>query len=287
MDEWMNGERLMVMKRYLYILIIMCVGAWTQVHAQTQADSTRSALKVAAQAITDWNTETMLDSLDQEKLPKKVTCGILVGANLNNFVITRDHHTMHSHMRIGAELGGFVDFKITPHFAIQPQVFFTAQQNHFSVADTFNIAASDTTNHLWSFGMDIPIYFLGRFGNMKQGYVQFGGGIFTHFTFASNTGKYKNVDNPLPAASKAPVKVSEKKDLQRYDYSRLYTLHNNHFGLCLMVGYEFAFGMQINLHYKISLSDIAGFYSEMKGQEIADALIMPQTFSLTVGYRWR
>ena len=264
--------------------MIVCVCAGAQ--AQVNNDSTKSAMKAAAQAITNWNTETMLDSLDQEKLPKKVTCGILAGANLNNFLITRSHQTMHSHMRIGAELGGFVDFRITPHFSIQPQVFFTAQQNHFSVSDTLNIAASDTTNHLWSFGMDIPIYFLGRFGNMKQGYVQFGGGIFTHFTFASNTGKYKSVDNPLPAASKAPAKAA-KAEIPRYDYSRLYTLHNNHFGLCLMVGYEFAFGMQINLHYKISLSDIAGFYSEMKGQDIADALIMPQTFSLTVGYRWR
>jgi hypothetical protein len=98
------------------------------------------------------------------------------------------------------------------------------------------------------------------------------------------------VDNPLPSAAKAPAfgpaKASEKP-LERYDYSRLYTLHNNHFGLCLLVGYEFWFGMQINFHYKISLSDIAGFYSEMKGQDIANALILPQTFSLTLGYHWK
>ena len=67
----------------------------------------------------------------------------------------------------------------------------------------------------------------------------------------------------------------------------LYTLHNNHFGLCAMVGYECYFGMQINLQYKISLSDIAGFYSEMKGQKIADALFYPQSLSLTIGYRWK
>ena len=45
--------------------------------------------------------------------------------------------------------------------------------------------------------------------------------------------------------------------------------------------------MQINFHYKVSLSDIAGFYSEMKGQDIANALILPQTFSLTLGYHWK
>lgn len=276
------------MKRRLFILsIVIC--ACTLAQAQVENDSTKSVMKAAGEAITKWNTETMLDSLDQEKLPRKVTSGILAGANFNNFVITRSHHTMNSHTRIGAELGGFVDFRIIPHFSIQPQVLFMAQQNYFSVSDTLNIAASDTTNHLWSFGMEIPIYFLGRFGNMKQGYVQFGGGIFTHFTFASNTGKYKSVDPVIEPSSKPgkTIKKANSQNVPRYDYSRLYTLHNNHFGLCFTVGYEFAFGMQINAYYKISLSDIAGFYSEMKGQDIADALILPQTFSLTIGYRWK
>ena len=258
--------------------------------AQVENDSTQTTNQLSvAEAITNWNTETMLDSLDQEKLPRKVTSGILAGANFNNFVITRSHHTMNSHTRIGAELGGFVDFSIVPHFSIQPQVLFTAQQNYFSVSDTLNIAASDTTNHLWSFGIEIPIYFLGRFGNMKQGYVQFGGGIFTHFTFASNTGKYKSVD-PVIEPSSTPsktVKKASSEPIPRYDYSRLYTLHNNHFGICFTVGYEFAFGMQINAYYKISLSDIAGFYSEMKGQDIANALILPQAFSISIGYRFK
>ncbi len=278
------------MKKIFIIVMIGLVALEMNAQTTVSNDSTKLGIKSASQVLTEWNTERMLDSLDQEKLPKKVTCGILAGANINNFLITRDHHTMHSHMRIGAEFGGFVDFRITKHFTIQPQVLLTAQQNHFSVKDTLNISASDTTNHLWSFGIDIPIYFLGRFGNMRQGYIQFGGGIFTHFTFASNTGKYKPVDNPLPSAAKAPAfgpaKASEKP-LERYDYSRLYTLHNNHFGLCLLVGYEFWFGMQINFHYKVSLSDIAGFYSEMKGQDIANAMILPQTFSLTLGYHWK
>ena len=281
----------MDMKKVFLVVMItgfslsLCAHAPVQapVQAPVENDSTKSSRLSAAEAITRWDTETMIDSLDQEKLPRKVTSGILAGANLSHFIITRDRQMMSSHMRVGAELGGFVDFRISKHFSIQPQVMLTAQQNHFSVRDTLNMSASDTTNHLWSFGIDIPIYFLGRFGNMKHGYVQFGGGIFTHFTFASNTGKYKPVDIPS-----APAKsTSGTQPIPRYDYSRLYSLHNNHFGLCFLVGYEFSFGMQINLHYKISLSDIAGFYSEMKGQDIANALIMPETFSLTVGYRFK
>ena len=240
--------------------------------AQTKDATIQLKLDNVKAQLEDFDTEHLLDSLDQEKLPKLVSGGLLAGVNMSNFIITRNHKPMSSYMRVGGELGGFIDFSITKNFAIQPQVIFTAHQNYF--------AATDTTNRLWSFGVDIPIYFLGRFGNLEKGYIQFGGGIFTHFTFASNVAnKYRPYD-PSSVGTYNP-----KSD--GYDYSRLYQLHNNHFGVCLMVGYEFSFGMQINASYKVSLSDIAGFYSEMKGSEVANALIYPQSASLTFGYRWR
>ena len=232
------------------------------------------AMHTVGDAVVKWDTETTLDSLDQEELPKLVTGGLIIGGNMSDFLITRDHHTMASHRRFGAELGGFIDFTLTKHFAIQPQIIFTAHQNYF--------AATDTTNGLWSFGMEVPVYFLGRFGNLQQGYVQFGGGIFTHFTFADNKGKYKSADNVPP-----PANGDTQSEKDGYNYSELYSLHNNHFGICAMVGYEFNFGMQINVQYKISLSDIAGFYSSNKGKEIADALIYPHSLSLCLGYRFK
>ena len=238
--------------------------------AQTNTSEVRQTLDEARQRLEDFDTEHMLDSLDQEKLPRIVSGGLLAGANMSNFIITRNHQPMSSYMRIGGELGGFIDFRITKHFSIQPQVMFTAQQNYF--------AATDTANTLWSFGAEIPVYFLGRFGSLEKGYIQFGGGVYTHFTFASNIrDKYRNWDDPTP--------VQPSSDT--YDYSHLYRLHDNHFGVCLTVGYEFSFGMQINAHYKVSFSDIAGFYNDMKGQEVANALIYPQSVSLNIGYRWR
>lgn len=223
--------------------------------------------------IVNYDIEHTLDSLDQDKLPKPVSGGVLAGANISNFIITRNHQPMSSHMRIGGEIGGFLDFSLTKHFGIQPQVIFTAHQNYFKEAD-------GSRNDLWSFGAEIPIYFLGRFGNREKGYIQFGGGIFTHFTFASNVkNKYQNVEKVEKKAVKSETVV--------YDYSRLYTLHDNHFGVCATVGYELPFGMQIHMQYKVSLSDIAGFYSEKKGTADADALIYPQSISLMLGYRWR
>lgn len=241
----------------------------------TAQEDSKIQLKLdeAKAKLVEFNTEHMIDSLDQEKLPRLVSGGLLANANMSNFIITRNNKPMSSYMHIGGEFGGFMDFRITKHFSIQPQVIFTAHQNYF--------AATDTANHLWSFGMDIPVYFLGRFGNMEKGYIQFGGGIFTHFTFASNiAGKFKNVDESAAVTTSAT-------STDTHDYSQLYSLHDNHFGVAVTVGYEFPIGIQINAHYKISLSDIAGFYKDYKGQEIADAVIYPQSVSLGIGYRWR
>lgn len=249
--------------------------------AQTTDSKLQEAFDNVKTKLVNFDTEHTLDSLDQDKLPRLVSGGIMAGANMSNFIITRDHHTMGSHMRVGGELGGFLDFSLSKHFAIQPQVIFTAHQNYFKEAD-------GSRNDLWSFGAEIPIYFLGRFGNLEKGYVQFGGGIFTHFTFASNiANKYKNVDEELPTPTPATAPAASTPTEVTYDYSRLYSLHDNHFGVCVMVGYEFSFGMQINAQYKVSLSDIAGFYSEKKGTPEADALLYPQSVSLHLGYRWK
>lgn len=248
----------------------------TAVAQLSTTDAVQRNLDEAKIRLEDYNTERLLDSLDQKDLPKLVTGGLFGGANVSNFIITRNHVSMHSHMRVGGELGGFLDFSITQHFAIQPQVLLTAHQNYF--------AETDTTNRLWSFGAEIPIYFLGRFGNMEKGYIQFGGGLFTHFTWLSNVkDKYQNIEE-TPTTSSSPHNTVVA---DTHDYSRLYALHNNHFGICAIVGYEFSFGMQINATYKVSFSDIATFYKEFEGQEVADALIYPQSISLTIGYRWR
>ena len=259
------GYRLMVIGGALALSLGMS--------AQTTDKALQLKLDDVKTQIVNYDIEHTLDSLDQDKLPKPVSGGVLAGANISNFIITRNHQPMSSHMRIGGEIGGFLDFSLTKHFGIQPQVIFTAHQNYFKEAD-------GTRNDLWSFGAEIPIYFLGRFGNREKGYLQFGGGIFTHFTFASNVkNKYQNVEKVEKKAVKSETVV--------YDYSRLYTLHDNHFGVCLTVGYELPFGMQIHAQYKVSLSDIAGFYSEKKGSEDANALIYPQSISLMLGYRWR
>lgn len=216
-----------------------------------------------------WIHEQGLDSLDQEKIPKIVTMGLLASANLSSFLLTtrvaqNKYTTASSYMRVGAEIGGFMDFMVTRHFAVQARLVFTAEQNQFSIGDS--------TNHLWSFGMDIPVIFMYRMGNLQKGYWSFGGGPFAHFTFASNKGHYTNKEVVDENASKQPFYVA---------------LHDNHAGVMVHVNYEFPIGIQIGANYMISLSDIFGYYKNTKGTDLNNVAFYPQRVSLGIAYRWK
>ena len=86
------------------ILILLIAGVHAQ-EAQTpdSIDTTTkkenkfvNAMNTVGDAIVKWDTETTLDSLDQEKLPKLVSGGVFGGGNVSNFIITRNHKPMSS-----------------------------------------------------------------------------------------------------------------------------------------------------------------------------------------------
>lgn len=252
-------------------------------HAQDAAVSSVTTPRMnVSDILQQWDRETLLDSLDQERLPRMVNTGVMLNANVSNFIISRNGNTLSSYMRVGVEVGGFVDFTLNKHFGIQPQLLITAEQNRFTV-DSLH-----SDYGVWEVGMDIPIYFIGHFGNMEKGYLQFGGGLFTHFHFASNVGK--------PIVYSGDGK-NEQKEMevhqQEQDYLPLLKLHNNHFGVCALIGYEFPVGIQLNASYRVSLSDICSYYVNSKQADDpvlkanAKASIYPQKISLGLAYRFR
>jgi len=238
----------------------------------TTADASQTAFVKAQEAFLNYNTEK-LDSIDQERLPRKVTLGLLANTNVSNFIIKQegDSSSMSSHMKVGWDIGGFIDFSVTQHFAIQGQAVFTAEQNRFGV--------DNQQDRMWSFGVNLPVYFLGRFGNQDDGYVSFGAGPYTHVTFASNIkGHYANNGAAL---------LNLPAEGEQDQYAELYKLHRFHSGLAATVIYEFKFGMQIFASYMVSLTDIFSFYAQYDGTPEANASIYPQRVSLGVGYRFK
>lgn len=247
------------MKKNTLLLIILSIGMSITSYAQE-----KNNLQVT-EVLKDWDTEHLLDSLDQEQQPKVVSGGVLAAANISNFIIRNDEGGLiSSHMKIGCQFGGFLHFRVTKHFAIEGQLSITAEQNRFKDGEANNL--------LWSFGMDLPVYFMGHYGNMENGYLQFGAGPFTHFTFASNIkGAYNNNDAVLQQAE------TEKENQQ-------YGLHGNHSGLAATVGYEFPIGIQINAYYMVSLSDIFTYYQQNNNMNPG---VYPQRIALGIGYRWK
>lgn len=211
----------------------------------------------------DWNTEHRLDSLDQEHLPRPITFGLLFGPNISNFVIRNNDKYMSSYMKIGGELIGYMDCRVTNHFYIQPQVGFVFAQNQFGV--------EDERDRIWSLGFDITGFFMGRYGNMEKGYAQFGAGPYMYFAVSD---EYTN--------NEATLSVDDL-------YSRLYQLHGAHAGLAASVSYELPFRMLINFTYRMSLSDIYTYNKTLYDakSDITSARIYPQRCTLTLGYHFK
>ena len=263
------------MRRTIVILLLLlplvCYGQ----------QSTIPPLVVSGQPVNQWDTEINLDTIDQEKLPRKVTGGILATANISNFIIHQNDNYFSSYMKLGGDFGGFIDFTVTKHFAIQGRLVLTAEQNYFK--------DNEENNHLWSFGIDIPVLFLARFGSLESGYLSFGGGPFTHFTLASNIGKlYTNTENNihgrfLSAPVSEPV-TDVSKTLPNAE--QLYTLHDNHSGLMASISYEFPVGVQIVANYMVSLTDIITFRKQNKTSDNVNG-VYPQRVELGIAYRWR
>lgn len=257
------------MKNFICLFVFLIASSLWSIHIVC-GQITSDQLLIIPEKIQAWDTEINLDTIDMEKMPKIVTGGVFAAANLSNFLITSQGEITASYMRFGADIGGLLDFRVTKHFAIQGRLIITAEENY--------VKGLHFRQQLWSFGMDIPVFFIGRFGNLNQGYFQFGLGPFTHFTFASNISAYTN----NPAKKKVAIQSAETKD-----YTSLYKLHDNHSGLAATIGYEFSIGVLLLFNYQVSISDIVTYYSDNGGIKNVNAAIYPHRLSLGVGYRWK
>ena len=167
-----------------HIFLFVCVSLLLMSAVAFGQSMTVAPLPANSKPLTQWDTEINLDTIDQEKLPRIVTGGLLASANISNFMIFQKANIFSSNMKVGAGLGGFVDFTVTKHFAIQGRLILTAEQNRFKDTEAYN--------QLWALGVEIPVLLLARFGNLDEGYLSFGGGAYTHFNYASNLGQKAN-----------------------------------------------------------------------------------------------
>lgn len=195
---------------------------------------------------------------------KVVNGGIKLQANSSNFIMnipSLGFTSMTSNMNVGAELGGFIDFNVSKHCVIQFNLMLVSEQQQLD-----NEGKHD---QLWTLGLEIPLYILGRYGNHRQGYILFGGGPYTEFSlWARMTG---DTDGRNPYHHVVDTSA---------DGESIFALSDNHSGLAAYLGYEFPFGLQINATYQVSLSNILNINNSA-------AYCYPQKVTFGLGYRFK
>ncbi len=177
---------------------------------------------------------------------QKNTFGVKAGVNMSsNLLYDMDGKTS---MRAGFELGGFWKHDFGKYFALQPEIAISLQNSDYELGSLKQDYRS------WSF--DIPVYALGQLTTNE--------GHRAYIGVGPNFGVYFGGKEKISGA-----KLYKGDSLmQRFEL-----------GASVLVGYEFDFGMQINLSYKY------GFFNAIKNP-VGDARMTRNCVTLGIGYRF-
>ena len=174
----------------------------------------------------------------------KISFGVKGEANMSNFNLS-DMPGVKSDFGVGATIGGFTKIDINRHFAIQPELLLNWQNS------TLKFDGKENDYQYW--GMEIPVYAVGQMKLTNGDRAYIGIGPYARLGFsAKNTTTDENLYKENGNA---------KAFMQRGDV-----------GAGAMIGYEFAFGMQINASYKygfLNVLDAASDNSTMNNQMIS------------------
>ena len=182
---------------------------------------------------------------------QEVKGGIKIDATLSNFLLS-DMDGMKSKVGPGISVGGYTKIMFSENFGLQPEILL-----HFKNSK-MEVKANGNETDFQYFGIELPVYAIGQFGNVFAGigpYLGFGIDARYKASGMKDVELYKEYNN-------------QKSDMQRWD-----------FGAGAMVGYEFDSRLQIMASYKI------GFINALNAGK-DDASMLNQTISLGLGYRF-
>lgn len=173
------------------------------------------------------------------------TFGVKAEANVSGF--TFNHMPGYGRsLGVGAGFGGFLKIDFGEYFALQPELIFDWRNSELKVGGT--------TNRYVCLGMEVPVYAMGqlRLRSGDRAYVGIGPWLSLGVS-AKNTTTDMNLYRIL---------------MRRGDV-----------GAALQIGYEFAFGMQVNASYKY------GLFNRLSAPENG-AFMRREVISLGIAYRF-
>lgn len=164
------------------------------------------------------------------QMTKNLSCGFKAEGNMSSFIIS-GMPDVKSNIRIGTAFGGFIKLEISEHFAMQEDVLILYK--------TSTLKKGDIKGKYEYGGIEIPIYALGQW-NMNEGqrlYLGIGPyaewGLNTIFKFGESEIDLYKKDETTNKAFMEKLAV----------------------GFAAIIGYEFRDGTQVNVGYKISLTN--------------------------------
>lgn len=192
-----------------------------------------------------------------------VNGGLKLQMTTSSMTLRNVYENMNATPGVGGEIGGFLDFNVTRHFIIQMDLLLSGEQ--------MQLHNGNTHDNLWVFGLDVPLYLMGRWETTRRGsYIQFGGGPFTHFVLRSlKTGDSGREDVFKRVYTIDDVTGQEGK-----------VLGDNYSGLGAILTYEWWYGLQLNANFHYSISDIINY------EHPSSTYARPYKFSIGLGYRW-
>ena len=182
----------------------------------------------------------------------KISFGVKAEGNVSNFLF-EDMPGWTSTLNAGASLGGSLKINYGKHFALQPELLFHVQNS--------KLEFGNIENDFQYWGMEVPLYAIGQLTTENGDRAYIGVGPYGRLGFSA-----KNTTTDTQYYEKGGK--GNNALMQRGDV-----------GAVVLIGYEFAFGMQINMSYKF------GFLNVLEDAD-GDAFMRNQAISLGIGFRF-
>lgn len=194
-------------------------------------------------------------SAQQEEKNVITTWGVKAEANLSGFIVSGTS-LVDSEMGFGGTGGGFVNIQLSEHFALQGELLYHFKSSQFD--------RQDIKGDYQYWGMEIPFYAVYLRELRNNGRIYAGIGPYAEFGFSAEL-----------------KRNNEKIDLyEKDDATEVSAMNDFNSGFGVMLGYEFPCGIQLNVGYKISITNILDANS-------SSLTLLPNAVSIGVGYRFR
>lgn len=192
----------------------------------------------------------------EERQEQKInlTGGAILEMNLSNFIHSGISNG-NSRMKPGVSAGGFLNLGISKSFAIQGEMLF-----HYKTSD-FKWNTQAGNYQYW--GVEIPVYAIYHYTFSKGNRIYIGVGPYTDFGLGAcfKEGGRK-------------IDVYEKKE-----NTGLPAMKDSNTGFGIKAGYELVSGLQINVTYKASVTNVIDANS-------STVKMHPQAVSIGLAYRF-